>query len=316
MFSIRLVSNDYEGEAFIQNKIYLHPDNAFAGLIEENNFKIVESFHYGDRLPGTYGVFLCERLHQRIECRIAKSNRIVFVYHNTNKTKTKLYQAFNDQHAQFISSVTQHRAVANFFPKIHAIKNEFIETEWVDGSECLSGHIDKRLEILFCLYALECRQESHFDYVEDLIIPRFYSLHPLVGSLFCKNVVERIQKGSDRYTARISHPDLTVKNIISAPNGLVVIDNELICKTKHHRIDLLNMVLSSSTKTHDEIIKKFLNIEKITMNDFGNEYPYLNALWVARQSGSYLMRGQIELALAVINKYKNNEWVLPFTVIG
>ena len=34
------------------------------------------------------------------------------------------------------------------------------------------------------------------------------------------------------------------------------------------------MVLSSSTKTHDEIIKKFLNIEKITMNDLAMDIVF------------------------------------------
>lgn len=316
VFSIRLVDGGYDGERCIDNKIFLHTADDFAGLLHAGGFAVCESFSYTDDRPGTYGVFLCKRSGRHIECRKAKSNRIVYTAYSGGRPQHKTYQAFNDTHAQFIACVTRHPHVAKFFPEIHGLQGGFVKAAWVEGGECTPAQRAKIPEILFALHRLDIQQDACFDYVEDLVIPRFYSLHPVAGSRLCETVIGRIRNGASHYSARVSHPDLSPHNLVSTPGGPVVIDNELLCKTKHHRIDILNMLWNSEAEMHGAILESFLAFEKCTEADFADEYEYLNALWAARQSGAYLVRGNMDSALKIIDAYENTGTVVPFSLHG
>lgn len=312
VFSIRLVDDKFKGNKFIENKIYLQLEKNFAEIIDRNNFHIIEVFDFTDDREGNYKVLLCQKQEQIFQCSLAKSGRFSFVYSDINKPKEKFYQTFNSNHADFINTVTNDNRIRKYFPKIIKIQDEYINSEWIDGKEATSEHYKEVLNILFQIQSLEIEKNSSFDYVEDLIIPRFYNLHPVIGKDFCDKTVEIIIKNSEKYLKRISHPDLTPRNIIQSKSGLVVIDNELLCNTRHHRIDILNMSYNNKQEFRNLMIQDFLNHEKISYNQFSEEFEYLNALWLARMAGSLLMKCCIEDVLNIVNDFNQDEWILPF----
>ncbi len=313
LFTIRLVENDYQEEMFIENKIYLHRNEDIHSLIVKSDFKIVKKFTFKDHRTGTYTIFLCKRHDNVISSRVNKNNRAIFQTGlNSGTMKVKIYQAHNDNHARFIEKISS--LFSDIFPHTKAKTREFVEADWVDGSVLGLNDWTVSLELLNKIYSLKCADESSFDYVEDLIIPRFYLAHPLVGIDICDKIVSKLKTEALRYEQKISHPDLQPSNIIKTKTGFKIIDNELLCKTRYHRIDILNLVYNYNEADRKNIFQAYFKITNLKSDIFNEESDFLNTLWLARQVGSFLIKNKPMMILATMKKYFNNENILPFTL--
>lgn len=315
LFSIRLVDEKYDGKCYIEDKIFIHREKELEALIQNNGFQIVKVFQCKDEKPGIYNVIFCEREKQIIGCRLAKSNRLTYQWENLSH-RGKVYQTANDKQSKFIRLVTSNTLVENYFPKINYINNDFIDAEWVEGDEPNARDIKSSIEILCKLHAVVNSHESGFDYVEDLIIPRFGGLCPVIGKEIHAEIVSRIIEGSKVFQKKVSHPDLCLRNIVKTQKGFVVIDNELLCYTRHYMIDILNLLLHCPSDQSVDHLKHYLYLEGLDAADLKRSKNYLNALWVARQAGSYLVLGKLDDALNVIYLYLNNKDILPFRLDG
>ncbi len=312
LLSIRLVDKKYKGQKFIENKIYLHSEEDFFDLINAKGFNVNNIFDFTDKREGNYKVVLCERDRQIVHSRVAKSNRISFVYGQEGR-KGKIYQLFNNDHARFVSNVCEHKDISKYFPNIIKVENEFIDAEWVEGKTPDSKMFELATKVLFSIQSVNLNENSHFDYVEDLIIPRFKNLHPVLTIDLCNSIISKILNGSKKYSPRISHPDITPNNIIMAENEFIIIDNELICKSRHHRIDILNMIKSCPPELKNKFFEEFLQFERMSYKDFALELEYLKALWVAREAGSFSVSGNIADALQIVNRYNQGDSILPIS---
>lgn len=311
LLSIRLVDNAYIDETYIEDKIYLHRDSDFRSLIYMHGFKIKEKNRFDDLRAGTYQVVLCKRHKHYIECRKAKSGRHVFVYIDDNNNRHKLYQAHNQSHAEFIRAISTNGKVSKYFPEVYNIFNDYLDVEWVNGESELKVDYKSLLSLLFDLYSLKPIKGSQFDYVNDLVLPRFMNLHPVLGKSFCIDIESKIQN-SQLNEMRVSHPDLSPSNLVKTKTGYKVIDNELLCYSKHYHIDLLNLLKHTPQEMREDVFSLYLENEVIAYHEFCKNLPYLSALWLARETGSELVNGNIPRVLELTSKYNQQHWILPF----
>ena len=311
LLAIRLVDDNYTGDVFIENKIYLHKRNEVDRLIKENGFEVLKRFEHNDKRAGQYTILLCGKVNANIlNCRVNKNFRFVYTY-GQNEPEGKIYQVKDNTHAKFIEQVSCNPDLKEFFPKIYKISNEFIDTEWVKGDLVESSEWINVIGILADIHNLQNDKESSFDYVNDLVLPRFSLALPVTGKDIYKQTLYKIEEGSSRYHKKVSHPDLIPGNVIRTPSGYKLIDNELMCYSIYHRIDLLNLLNNLKPADRMAVFFRFIEISGLSLEIFKDEIGFLQALWLARQVGSFLVKEKIQPALALIKDYKNNENILP-----
>jgi hypothetical protein len=310
LLCIRLVDDDYTGDEQIQGKIYLHRRSDFNALLADSGFQVHKDHYYKDSKGGDYHIYLLKKKAYLTSCRINKNHRIIFEGADAHKTKT--YQCHNAGHAQFIEQISGLADIADLFPEVIKVESEFLTAQWVESL----GHPSDASELvtlMMRLYACNIELDSHFDYVKDLIIPRFKKAIPLIGEQNYNRIVERLQRNSQNYESRLSNPDITLANVIrSKQNCPVIIDNELMCKTRFHRIDILNLLRNTPPAQKKDVLRAFLEQEKLQPSEFEKEFDYLSDLWVAREAGSTLLKLNLDACENLLSKFNNGEWILPF----
>ena len=250
-----------------------------------------------------------------LSCRINKNFSAVYNYDNS-PSKGKIYQVKNIKHAEFINYLSTSEGIKHLFPSVRRTIGPFVDAEWVEGDLASANHWIDVVDLLIRIQCLKCNKKSSFDYVNDLIMPRFNKALPLVGLNKNKEIIEIIKKSSNNYSYKVSHPDLIPGNIVKRNNDYIIIDNELLCYTRHHRIDILNMLKNITDDLRIPVLLKYLTSFHIDVNQFKMEYSYLSSLWLAREMGSFLVKDNLPKALEIFEKYKHGYNILPFDMEG
>jgi hypothetical protein len=307
LFSIRLVNNDYEGETYLENKIYLHREQDLSAAIAANGFEVVRRFHYDDTRPGAYTIVLCAR--QAVKFWINKNRRVVYRL-GPRDNPAKIYQVQNEEHARFIAAVTSADGIKGYFPQVRHARADFVCAPWVEGDAFDPSGWADAVALLKALHAFPCDAPSAFDYVDDIVLPRFDCLRPVMDEALHTAVRRRILDGARELPLRLSHPDVTPRNLIRVKGALVLIDNELLCCTRHFMIDIFNLLKNFPQPCRPAIYERYC--AEVEHPDAAG--MYLQALWLAREAGSALIKNRLDHALYLIAEYARGENILPVSM--
>ncbi len=310
LFSIRLVDSGYAGPRYIENKIYLHCEQDLGTAIAANGFEVVRRFHYEDTRPGAYTIVLCAR--QAAKCWINKNRRVVYLV-GPRDNPTKIYQVQNEEHARFIAAATSADGIKGYFPQVRHTRVDFVCAPWVDGEAFDPSGWAHAVALLKVLHAFPCDAHSAFDYVEDIVLPRFDCLRPLMDEALHAAVRRTILDGAQALPLRLSHPDVTPRNLIRVKGALVLIDNELLCCTRHFMIDVLNLLKNFPQPCRRAICECCrAELEHPDGPDVAD--AYLQALWLAREAGSALITTRLDHALHLTAEYARGTNILPVSL--
>lgn len=142
------------------------------------------------------------------------------------------------------------------------------------------------------------------------MLPRFRNLRPVMDPDIHEEIVHRIQEGSPKMPWKLSHPDVAPANMLRVNGAVLLIDNELMCCTKHYMIDIFNMLRNFPKIYRFEICRDFWKDSQLA-DDLGSNNDYYQALWLAREAGSDLISNRLDGALRLIDHYVRGENILP-----
>jgi len=314
IFSIRVVETEHIEDIKIEDKIYIHNMSDIKTALTNNNFSVVSEYSFNDAKPGTYKIIFCKNENLTFNnCRINKAFKIIYNYIENGIPK-KIYQVKDSEHANYIYEITRKSKISNLFPEIYKIEENFIHAQWIHGTQTHSNSWDEIVELLIKIQQLDSDTYSSFDYVEDLIIPRFYLATPIIGFEFYKRITSLILEGGKQEQYKVSHPDIIPGNVITSSSGYKIIDNELLCRTKHHNIDILNILKNIPHILRIAIFNKYIYYSSIRAESYINKIDYLNAIWIAREIGSFIINGNIPEIQKILKKFHNNEIILPIDI--
>ena len=206
IFSIRIFETEHIEEIKIEDKIYIRNMSDVESTLIKNNFTILKEYSFKDSKPGVYKILFCKSENLSFNnCRINKAFRIIYNYKESGVQK-KIYQVKNEKHANFIFNITCKNTLDKLFPKIYKIEKNFIHSEWIDGELTQTSAWDEIIELLIKIQRIETNKYSSFDYVEDLIIPRFYLATPVIGLDFYKMITSLIFEGGKQEQLKVSVP--------------------------------------------------------------------------------------------------------------
>ena len=311
VFTVRLVEDDYDGDTFIENKIHLHKRSEVEKVVLENDFSISEVFEFSDAREGQYSVLICKKNYSILSSRINKNFKAIYTYGDTDP-KGKIYQVKDNAHAKFIEEVTNLSELKQYFPKVNNINDDFIDAEWIEGELVDSSEWVKVIEKLVEIQKLQFNSDSSFDYVEDLVMRRFKLALPIIGDQLYEWIITAIKGGADKYEKKVSHPDIIPGNILHTQEGYMIIDNELMCYTPYHRIDILNTLNNLRPANRENVLIRYLELSELQFDVLEKEYNFLQALWLARQVGSFIVKEKVQQALSIVVDYLNDKNILPF----
>lgn len=311
VMAIRTVGDDYQGETVIENKIHLHRRSAFERLCADHRFTLVHEASCETGRTGDYRIVAYAPERPIRDRRVNKNQRVIYTYGRTD-TEGKIYEVKDADHARFIRTVSQAPELDGCFPRIVDVNDRFVDAEWVPG-DLLPGNVWRQpIELLVRIQSLALAEASSFDYVEDLVIPRFRKALPLVGTGLHDAVVAAIRALSASFDTRLSHPDVIPGNVVMSAKGPVLIDNELLCRTRHYRVDVLNMLNNLPVQARAQALRDWLELSGQTLASWEAHREYLSNLWLARQVGSALVSHQLERARQYVRDFERGENVLPY----
>jgi hypothetical protein len=313
VMAIRTVDDDYEGETFIEDKIHLHRRSAFERLCADHRFRLVHETSCETGRAGDYRIVAYAPERPIRESRVNKNQRLIYTYGRT-KPEGKIYEVKDAEHARFIQAVSQQPALSGCFPGIVGLGDRFVDAEWVDGDLLTGDTWREPIELLVRIQSLPFAHASSFDYVEDLVIPRFRKAWPLVGGGLYEAVVAAIRALSATFDLRVSHPDVIPGNVVASAEGPVIVDNELLCRTRHYRVDVLNMLNNLPVSARAQVLCDWLRLTGNTVDGWEAHREYLSNLWLARQVGSALVSNRLEQARQCAGAFEHGENVLPYDV--
>ncbi|HVO73169.1 MAG TPA: methyltransferase domain-containing protein [Ignavibacteriaceae bacterium] len=316
LIAIRTVEDDYSGEMFVENKIYLHRLSYVKRIISENNFEVERKFDFTDKREGQYSVFLCRKISERypiLSSRINKNLKLVYTY-GEKEPQGKIYQVKNVGHAEFIKEISAREEVKKYFPEIKNVQGDFVNAEWINGRLADSSEWIDVIKVLADIQNLRYSGSSSFDYVEDIVLPRFYLTHPLTGIKLYKEIESIIKEESKRYSFKISHPDVIPGNIINDNGQPMVIDNELLCYSLYHRIDILNLLHNLKPDNRLPVFLRYCSLAGLSIEALKLENRFLQAIWLARQVGSFIIKEKTDSAVNLINSYLKRDNILPLNL--
>ena len=311
VMAIRTVDDEYQGETFIESKIHLHRRSAFERLCADHRFTLVHEASCETGRAGDYRIVAYAPERPIRDSRVNKNQRLIYTYGRT-ETEGKIYEVKDSDHARFIQTVSQAPELHGSFPRIVGLADRFVDAQWIEGELQPGDTWRQSVELLVRIHALPSALASSFDYVEDLVVPRFRKALPLVGAALHDAAVSAIRALSASFETRVSHPDVIPGNVIATAGGPVLIDNELLCRTRHYRVDVLNMLNNLPVPVRAQALCDWLRLSGETLAGWEAHREYLSNLWLARQVGSALVSNQLERVREFVRAFENGENVLPY----
>jgi len=221
-----------------------------------------------------------------------------------NGKDVKIFECASPEHANFIAEIITKEPYRGFFPEVYQVHESFIVSQWIVG-QGIKPHwlrnkqiYSKQLgELLNLLHGTLIEGPSKFDYVEDLIKPRFEHCCQTLGLIkFQEDVLQSWRIMSQLVDVpSLSHPDLSPANIILTPEGnLKIIDNELLGASSAPWFDFLNILFFLGEKPIKEshllhaVVTPLLDLIQAGYNE------HLLSMWLMRFTGSRFVAGDIE----------------------
>lgn len=312
VLAIRTVEDDYAGPELLDGKIHLHRRSSFVRMCQENGIEILRTEHFDTDRTGDYCMVTCAPRRTPRESRVNKNRKLVYTY-GVTENEGKIYETKDECHVGFIRAVTNGSALRLYFPRVVDSTRNFIDAEWVKGDLAPADSWPQTIALLASIQSLSCSDESSFDYVEDLVIPRFRQALPLVGRELFDRVIAAIRDLSASFAPKVSHPDVIPGNVVISGERLVLIDNELLCRSRHYRVDILNVLNNLDPALRPRTFEAYLRLTGQTVSEWESQRDYLNTLWLARQVGSNIIMNQLERAQRDIARFQAGESILPYT---
>jgi hypothetical protein len=309
--AIRTVPDDYDGPTFIEDKIHLHRQTEFEHLCAEQGATILDMARIETGRAGDYSIVTCSTARQVRTSRVNKNGRLIYTYEN-GAGGGKVYEVANPEHAAFIVAIGRQPDVTQHFPMIRRTDDAFVDAAWVPGELLPASSWGEAVDLLVKIQSLDTSLCSSFDYVEGLVVPRFRRAAPVVGRRFCDRVVAAIFEHSEELEPRVSHPDVIPGNVVVSDAGLAVVDNELLCRSRHWPIDLLNLLNNLPPALRAPMMARYLRLTGQTLARWESRGAYLRPLWCARQIGSAVVLGDVERAKNLAEAYEAGEWLMPY----
>ena len=139
---------------------------------------------------------------------------------------------------------------------------------------------------------------------------------PLVGRDLFDRVVATIRERAADFEPAVSHPDITAANVIVSGEAPIIIDNELLCRSRHHRIDILNLLHNLDAVDRPRAFASYLDLAGVTPGEWHRHTDYLRHLWLARQVGSDVRRNDLAGAQARVRTFVAGDNILPIDPAG
>jgi thiamine kinase-like enzyme len=228
-----------------------------------------------------------------------------------NGKEVKIYECASPEHAKFIEEIITKKPYRVFFPEVYNVHESFIVSEWVIGQEIKPRWLRKNQiysrqleELLGLLHGTFIEGPPKFDYVENLIRPRFERCCQTLGLVeFQENVLQSWRIMSQlAEEPSLSHPDLSPANMILTAQGkLKIIDNELLGASLAPWFDLLNILFFLGEKPIKDfnlvqtVITPLLKLMQAGYNE------HLLYMWLMRIMGARFVAGDIKGVLKMVN---------------
>ncbi|MEJ6390308.1 hypothetical protein [Gymnodinialimonas ulvae] len=205
-----------------------------------------------------------------------------------NGVRVKAFQAHSVQHAIFISDASS--LLPEIFPHVHGIYGRWIFAEWAEGTH-KGVTYESSLNLFSQLHAVDLKHlpATGFDYLEDYIIPRFLEAATLAGKAdkYQSHIYEVINHSAPR---QLSHPDLTLANVVYSRKNLVSIDNELLSSGKLPLLDACNCAKSLDRSSREVFWEDWIATRQPDEIEIRNT----SIAWLFREVGSCFISGRFD----------------------
>ena len=241
--------------------------------------------------------------------------------------KVKIFECYNNAHANFLRAVMCHPLYAEFFPKVYGVQGSIIISEWVDGQTLEARHVRndeaalKKIEHFFEVIHGDippeiAKLDYGFDYSKDFLETRFtHCCHTLGLHDFCERVLLSVNKAYEKSSVQLSHSDISPQNILITQDNaqLKIIDNELMGMSSFHHFDLINLsYFLADKKTEPPEHEKKLYEDTRNALSCLNEEDVMN-IWLMRHIGAKFQSGQIKAVISFAeNSFSENIKLFPF----
>lgn len=310
LLAVRTVPDNYSGPVFIENKIHLQDSKTIEKAIDESGFQIEEDFLHEDQREGDYRILFCKCAEINSQFWINKNNRAVYVSEETGQ-KVKIYEADNEAHAQFISHISNETTLSNQLPEVIDQQGKVITSKWIVGEQASPEEYQQLIQLLIAFEKLDTEQDAGFDYVEDILLPRMRK-YAVKDPSVCEELTGIIREECPHGNYKVVHPDVTCANLIKTAAGrFVIIDNEILCKSRHKFIGLLNHLHNLKPDFRRASLSAYFELNDIDEDYWDKNRRYLMALWAARRTGSLMVTERFEQANQIIESWKNGELKFP-----
>ncbi len=238
---------------------------------------------------------------------ITKAGRVSFSGLFEGK-RVKVYSAYSADHAKLRVSLESTDLGQQFFPRVIVSNKTHVVEEWIDGLPLkkLDCSLFERAAEEIRRFLSECQNSKEliqvaahhggaFCYFQDYLIRRLEPwrvldfVHEFI--LSWQDAYERVK---DNIEVRLSHPDLSAKNILleNKTRRVVVIDNELLGVGHGWVLDRKNSIFNDSSQ---------IKIEQIHP-DPKIAVDFLNKSWKLRLIGSAIDAGDFKRAYTIASK--------------
>ena len=206
---------------------------------------------------------------------VTKAGRISLSGNLSDGRKVKVYESFNSNQIKLRKKLgAQLKNEDVLFPPILATDGNFIVEEWITGKilsatkpQSLEKHSERLINFLEKIHydsdfiKIANTHKNSFCYLSDYLIMRlkpWRKWNPVENLL--KAWIESDLETEKTIKSRISHPDLSMSNIVLSPDEKIyIVDNELIGTGKGWLLDERNSFFRGkvSTKNLVKSIKNF-----------------------------------------------------------
>jgi thiamine kinase-like enzyme len=229
----------------------------------------------------------------------------------------KIYECHSESHAALVETVSANRSLQKHFPTWIMRFGKYVVAEWVQGEQLSAKQLVKDKGVLNQMAGLQALIHSQdstqpfdddsFKYMDYLKcrLQRYKGLIPIDDAIEKIYLVLEEAKLDEH---RISHPDLTVSNLIVAEESgtLKIIDNELLSCNQYYLIDLLNTYYSLHRVIDQAQLISYLTcyVENGgNLRQLIDREEFFHALWYLRFIGSSLQAGDVGKAFHIAHRY-------------
>ena len=232
----------------------------------------------------------------------SKIDRLTFVFPFFYR-RLKIYQAANSTQASFIKRAIYLPILAGYFHPITYLFNKYILADWVEGVTCDTLSISEKYQVINWISDLQCMlhsiklcekdEQAGFSYM-DYLEKRIVRFSPPDQNLDQIKQLRKIASSHPVNESRLSHPDVTLRNIVKNNNSgkFILVDNELLSQSPYFLLDIFNTCYNLAPSS--ELTSYYLDRYSCCQGDFSLQPEWISSLsaaWALRIAGSNFQDG-------------------------